>query len=413
MKLLKMKIVLAVPAFPQLSETFIVSKFLGLLDQGWDVHVVCRRSDKAAWEQFPQLHAALRQRVHVHWQHQPRWLAALLLPLLALRCLWQSPKGCWHYWRQGWQRWGVGVLRRFYLDAELVALQPDLIHFGFGTLAVGSMHLKALLNCKVTVSFRGFDLNQVGLDDPAFYDAVWSHADALHFLGQDLWHRAKRRGANGDTRYCLIPPAIEVDFFDSQNRMHRDTTGTQTRPFRILSVGRLDWKKGIEYALHAIKLLRDQGVYCEYRIVGGGEFLDAVAFARHQMGLETAVTFLGAQPHSQVVQQMRWADAFLHASVSEGFCNAVLEAQATKLPVVCSDAGGLPENVVDGETGFVVPRRNAPALADKLMQLAVNPKLREQMGTAGQSRVQTHFRLEGQISSFERFFRQVMASNAN
>jgi len=408
-----MKIVLVVPSFPQLSETFIVSKFLGLLEQGWDVHIVCRRSDEAAWKHFPQLNAALRQRVHVNWRHHPRWLAALLLPFLALRCLWQNPKGCVHYWRQGWQRWGVAVLRRFYLDAELVALQPDLIHFGFGTLAVAAMHLKALLNCKVTVSFRGFDLNQVGLDNPTYYDAVWAHADALHFLGQDLWQRAKRRGANGDTRYCLIPPAIEFDFFDAQHRMHRDKVGTQTRPFRILSVGRLDWKKGIEYALQAIKLLHDQGVHCEYRLIGGGEFLDAVAFARHQLGLETAVHLLGSQPRTEVLQQLLWADVFLHASVSEGFCNAVLEAQATKLPVVCSDAGGLPENVVDGETGFVAPRRNATALADKLMLLAADPELREQMGAAGQSRVQTHFHLEQQIAAFDRFFRQVMASDAN
>lgn len=410
-----MKIVLVVPAFPRLSETFIVSKFLGLPAQGWDVHIVCRRSDQVEWECFPQLHpaAVLRRRVHVAWPHRPRWLAVLLLPFLMMRCLWQNPKGCLHYWQQGWQRWGGGVLRRFYLDADLIALQPDLIHFGFGTLAVESMHLKALLNCKVTVSFRGFDLNQVGLDNPTYYQEVWSHADALHFLGQDLWRQAQRRGANGDTWYALIPPAIEPAFFNPQDRTHTDKAGTPTRPFRILSVGRLDWKKGYEYALQAVKLLRDQGVHCEYRIIGDGGFLEAAAFARHQLGLETAVQFLGPQPRAQVYQQLLWADAFLHAAVSEGFCNAVIEAQATRLPVVCSDAGGLPENVVHGETGFVVPRRSAAALADKLSLLAANPDLREQMGMAGQTRVQNHFCLEKQIVAFDRFFRQVMEPDEN
>ena len=107
-----------------------------------------------------------------------------------------------------------------------------------------------------------------------------------------------------------------------------------------------------------MKLLADQGLHCEYRIVGDGDYLGAIGFARHQLGLESLVQLLGALGQPEVRDQMLWADVFLHAAVSEGFCNAVIEAQAMMLPVVCSDAGGLSENVVDGETGFVVPRRD-------------------------------------------------------
>ena len=52
-----MRLVLIVSAFPKLSETFIVSQFLGLLEHGWDVHVVCKRSDTAEWDHFPALAA--------------------------------------------------------------------------------------------------------------------------------------------------------------------------------------------------------------------------------------------------------------------------------------------------------------------------------------------------------------------
>ena len=98
----------------------------------------------------------------------------------------------------------------------------------------------------------------------------------------------------------------------------------------------------------------------------------------------------------------------LHAAVSEGFCNAVLEAQAMELPVVCTDADGLPENVVDGQTGFVVPRRSPLELMEKLAVLAADAPLRRRMGEAGRRRVLEHFRLAEQIDRFERFYAAVL-----
>jgi colanic acid/amylovoran biosynthesis glycosyltransferase len=104
---------------------------------------------------------------------------------------------------------------------------------------------------------------------------------------------------------------------------------------------------------------------------------------------------------------MDWADVFLHAAVSEGFCNAVIEAQAMGLPVVCSDAGGLPENVADGESGFVVQRRNPRALAEKLAVLATDPGLRYLMGKAGRERALRCFCLEDQVTAFEQLYREL------
>lgn len=77
------------------------------------------------------------------------------------------------------------------------------------------------------------------------------------------------------------------------------------------------------------------------------------------------------------------------------------------LPVVCSDADGLAENVADGLTGFVVSRRSPEALAAALARLADDPALRRQMGAAGRERVKTCFRAEAQIAAFDRFFREL------
>jgi colanic acid/amylovoran biosynthesis glycosyltransferase len=249
----------------------------------------------------------------------------------------------------------------------------------------------------------------VGLDKPDYFREVWEQSDALHLLGADLWRRALCRGCLPLKPHALIAPAIDAEFFDPANHVPVNNDGSPSRPVRILSVGRLEWKKGYEYAICAARLLRDGGVRAEYRIVGQGSFLEALALARHRLGMQCEVEFLGALPPSEVREQMRAADILLHSAVSEGFCNVVLEAQAMQLPIVCSDADGLPENVVDGETGFVTPRRNAQALTEKLAVLARDPELRHRMGQAGRKRVLKRFQLAGQIQAFDGLYRSVLA----
>ncbi len=404
------RLVLVVPGFPKLSETFIVTKFLGLLERGWDVHVVCNHSDLKDWKVFPRLDAdpEIKNRVHVTWPQNPRWLAGLLIIPALIRGLAQAPHEAWNYLRIGFQQFGWDILRRFFLDLELICLKPDIIHFEFGSLAAGRTHLKELLDCKMSVSFRGYDLNFVGLDQPDYYNKVWKKVDACHFLGDDLWQRAQTRGCPPGMPHMLISPAVDLDKFPIIDRATSEGLGTREKPLKILSVGRLEWKKGYEFALSAIKILQDQGLVIEYRIIGEGEHRAALEFACHQLGIEESVQFLGALPHDQVIEQLAWADVFLHSAVSEGFCNAVLEAQAVGLPVVCTDAGGLAENVADGVTGFVVTRRDAKALAEKITLLAENFDLRKTFGLAGVERVRSLFTIEKQLDAWEGFYKDLL-----
>lgn len=404
------RIVLVVPAFPKLSETFIVSKFLGLLERGWDVHLVCRQSDPKDWAAFPelQLSSDIKQRVHVSLPHSPRLLAFLLFVPAMVRALICAPKRVWKYLRIGYKRFGIKVFRTFYLDHDLICLKPDIIHFEFGALAVGRMHLKDLLGCKTTVSFRGYDLNFAGLDQLDYYTEVWKGADACHFLGQDLFRRAQRRGCPADIPHSIIPPAINLEKFPTLERPVGEILGTREHPLKVLSVGRLEWKKGYEFALSALKLLQDQGCNFEYRVIGEGEHRAAIEFASYQLGINGKVCFLGAVPHDQVIRHLQWADIFLHPSVSEGFCNAVIEAQAVGLPVVCTDADGLPENVADGITGFVVPRRDPKAMAENIALLGKQPDLRSRFGHAGMDRVRTFFTVKKQIDDWETFYTKLL-----
>ena len=409
------RIALVVPVFPKISETFIVSKFLGLLERGWDVHIFSQRFDPQAWAAFPQLqnNPQATRIMHRAWPQTPLGLAVFLFLPGLLYGLVTAPHSSYRYLKRGWSRFGWRVLRQFYLDLPLIRLGPDIIHFEFGSLAVGRTHLKHLLDAKLSVSFRGYDLNYIGLDQPDYYRQVWETLDAAHFLGEDLWLRGQQRGAPGELRHALIPPAVDFNAFPQAPPRANGKLGTQDSPLRILSVGRLHWKKGGEYALQAVRTLIDRGIHCEYRIIGDGERQAALNFTRHQLGLTQAVEFLGCLPHAQVIEHLSWADVFLHAAVSEGFCNAVLEAQTMSLPVVCSDADGLRENVADGVTGFVVPRRETDSMAEKLALLAENGSLRERMGQAGRKRIESHFQFVQQIEDFEIFYTNLLQQVSN
>lgn len=402
------RLVLVVPAFPQLSETFIVTKAVGLVARGWDVQIVCGRSTSEQWSAFGAGHPVntMRGRVNV----TPDLSPGIRLPLnvvRSLRPLHQAEPGTIRRYLTD-RSCSLGRRARdLVVDATILGLRPDVVHFEFGSLAVGRTHLGRRADAALSVSFRGYDLNYVGLAQSDHYREVWADADAIHVLGQDLWRRAVHRGAPEDLPHAVIPPAMDTSTA-VPIPARPGALGTADNPLRLLSVGRLHWKKGHQYALDAVAMLQDRGLHLRYRVVGNGPLQEAVAFWRHQLGLDDIVELLGAVPPAEVSRHLFWADVFVHPATSEGFCNAVIEAQAHGVPVVCSDADGLAENVEDGVTGLVVPRRDPEALANAIADLAADGPRREATGRAGPDRVQRRFRIQDQLDAWERFYHEVL-----
>ena len=280
-----MRLVLIVPRFPRLSETFIASKFVGLVDAGWDVHIVCHQIALEEWDRMPSLagRSELRKRVHAQWRHEPRWAAVLLwLPVLLMTVA-RAPRAVARYWRAVRPRFGWGAFKRFYMDATLIALGPDILHFEFGALAVEQTYLKEALDCALGVSFRGYDLNYAGLENPDHYAQLWAAVDAVHVLGLALWQTAVERGCPPDKPHALIPPAIDKELF-AGGGLTRQMEGDNARALRILSVGRLEWVKGYEYALCAARELARNDVPFEYRIIGEGSYLDFLRLRQRMSG---------------------------------------------------------------------------------------------------------------------------------
>ncbi len=143
------------------------------------------------------------------------------------------------------------------------------------------------------------------------------------------------------------------------------------------------------------------------RLVGDGPDrprLEAEVAAR---GWSRDVEFLGEQIDLPAV--MRDTDLFLLPSETESFGLAALEAMACGVPVVASAVGGLPEVVADGETGFLCPVGDVPAMAAAAGRLLDDPALRARLGAAARRRAETQFRLDPAVDSYLAVYRRVLA----
>ncbi|MFN4246332.1 MAG: glycosyltransferase [Flavipsychrobacter sp.] len=292
-------------------------------------------------------------------------------------------------------------LKAALIYAPVIKLNPKIIHFEFGTLAVKGVAVSNFTDAKMSVSFRGYDLNYAGLDDKSYYSEVWNKCKGFHFLGNDLKKRALERGYINKGIEVLIPPAIDTVFFKPINN------NKPVDQLKIVSVGRLVWKKGYEYAIRAASILKEKGIHFEYNIVGDGAHLQALQFIIKESGLENNVKLLGALSAEATKEQLEQSHLFVHPAISEGFSNAVLEAQAMGLPVICTDADGLPENIEDMVTGFVVRKWDTEAIAEKLIFFSENREKISEMGLKGIERVNKYFTIDKQIEAFANFYSSI------
>jgi glycosyltransferase involved in cell wall biosynthesis len=157
----------------------------------------------------------------------------------------------------------------------------------------------------------------------------------------------------------------------------------------ILSVGRLSAQK--DYAT-LIEALRRVSVPFRLEIVGDGPDRAEIERRVEEAGLSGSVAVLGQR--SDVPDLLRAADVFVLASHYEVMPMSILEAMAASLPVVASAVGGVPELVVEGETGHVVPPSDAEALARALTTVLADRGTRERLGAAGRERVEALFGLD-------------------
>lgn len=293
----------------------------------------------------------------------------------------------------------VQALKHVFLNQHLLSESLDWLHFGFGMLAKDREHIAQAIGAKMGVSFRGYDLYLSPLKHPDCYQYLFKKQVRYHVLAEEMKATLTQKYQVPSQAIYVIPPAIDIDFFKIGYQHPTQEV------WQLTTVARLHWKKGLSYTLEALALLKQQGKAFHYTIIGDGDDMERLVFAVHQLGLTDVVTFKGRQSQLAVKAQLEQTDLYVQYSVQEGFCNAVLEAQAMGLLCIVSNAEGLSENVLDGKTGWVVPKRQPELLASKIVEvMQLSESLKADIRQNAMNRVRETFHLEQQRAAFLKFF---------
>ena len=390
-----MKIGLVLSKTPSYSETFFISKIKGLQQSGHEVILFVQKNDKD-FKLCKVLEAPKIYRRNKFFQliSMSIWFAKFIVQPRRLLSYIHLEKGVNRPWKQ--------ILKNLYNNAHILKSHLDWLHFGFATMALQSEHVAKTIGAKMAVSLRGFDVAIYPIKHPRCYAMLWQNVDKVHTISNDLLSIAYKLGMYEDTAYTKITPAIDVSKF--QPDLELNEKGTH-ESIKMLTVARLHWKKGLIDTLDALALLKKKGINFDYTIIGEGKELEELRFSIHQLKLSNHVTLLGKKTHEEVVSLLNQCDIYIQYSLSEGFCNAVLEAQAMGCLCIVSDVEGLSENVLHGQTGWVVPKRNPLALAEALINVIHLPDVRkDSFKNNAKERVIEKFNLDDQKKSFSEFY---------
>lgn len=179
------------------------------------------------------------------------------------------------------------------------------------------------------------------------------------------------------------------------------------QPARLVMVARLDGQKDHPSLFQALRTI--PGV--ELDLVGDGPLRSELENLAEALELSDRVHFLGQR--SDVAAILARAQIFVLASHYEGFPRSILEAMRTGLPVVASDVAGVKEAVLDGETGFLIPKGDVETLREKLLGLTRDPNLRKRMGVNGRRRFLENFTFEHMYRKTLAVYREVLPDGKN
>ncbi|MFJ6213896.1 glycosyltransferase family 4 protein [Streptomyces sp. NPDC092296] len=230
---------------------------------------------------------------------------------------------------------------------------------------------------------------------------VGAGTDVLTYLGEYTRSRiAAAVGPQAAARMAQLPPGVDERVFHpgSGGAEVRRRLGLADRPV-VVCVSRLVPRKGQDTLIRALPRVLARVPDAVLLVVGGGPYRADLERLADATGVRESVRFTGAVPWEELPAHYGAGDVFAMPCRTrrggldvEGLGIVYLEASATGLPVVAGDSGGAPDAVLEGETGYVVPGRSAPAAADRIAELLLDEGLRQRLGERGRRWVEESWR---------------------
>lgn len=388
-----MRILYIVNVYPRLTQTFIDDQMSGMLKLGHDVEIMSLKKPEgylARYEQALLERTTYLEKIPKQYFRRIRRVAELFRSQKGpnnLRVLYRSVN-IFKYGRQAMS------LHLCFLALLCMNKKPyDIIHCQFGTISPIAIRLRDIgaLQGKIVTSIRGFDIGRITKDIAGIYKELPVKVDLFLPVCSALKEQLLKIGCPaqhiivmyGGINYKEIPFSTKLP----NNGM----------PVRILSVGRLVEKKGFTYAIQAVRNVIQSGEKVEYKIIGDGVLFEELSGMIRELNIEKYVTIVGWKTHREVIEQLQVSDLLLAPSITtesgniEGIPNILKEAMAAGLPVISTQHSGIPELIEDGTSGFIVPERDAGAIAGKIFYLIKNRGVWKDLSINGRKMIENKF----------------------
>ena len=389
-----LKIAFVVYAFPTVSETFIINQITGLLDLGHEVTIYAssRPQDDKIHPIVEQYQLLQRTRYHPDFP-APRILryGKIILKLLSHlpKHHRQVVKTARFFWRN---RKTLDPRKVFWL-LDFINRDYDIFHCHFGPNGLRALDLKCMgIPGKQITTFHGYDVNQYPRQaGPKVYDSLFEKGDLFTANTEFTKQQAIKLGCPAE-KIPILPMGLNLEMFKYKPRRLDENV-----PVKILTIGRLVEKKGYPYALQAIAQLNLPPDSYVYDIAGDGPLREIMQHLAIELNIDKQVNFLGSLSQDKILDLYHQAHIFLLPSVTaqsgdmEGQGLVLQEAQATGLPVITTWHNGIPDGVLDGQSGFLVPERDPAAIAEKIRFLIENPETWLEMGRAGRNYMEKNY----------------------
>jgi glycosyltransferase involved in cell wall biosynthesis len=271
----------------------------------------------------------------------------------------------------------------------------DHFHVHFANRAAHTaLFLKAMSGIPFSITAHGQDfMADLGNDE-----LLCEICDAAEFVAVETeYSRGLMQGRCPSAAQKIHRVYNGMDLTNFVGASAKAATGA---PVEILSVGRLVAFKGFEYLIEACAQLRQRSISFHCEIIGDGPLRERLQHNVAELRLGDRVTLSGALPQDCVLERLQACDIFALASTTDDngasdiFPTVIQEAMASARPVVSTTIAGIPESVIDNETGLLVAPGESGLFADALEMLCRDGERRARYGAAGRARVEQHFQVE-------------------
>lgn len=387
-----MKVAFLVGAFPAISETFILNQITGLIDLGHEVDIYARTGSPNEKVHQEIRDYQLLNRTYYFSVPKQRRVRMLRIAMLLIRNFHKNPGTIIRSFIVA-KRFKVGRLAASNYVLHFLGKHYDIIHCHFGPNGFIGVLLKEMgFADKVVVSFHGQDVSSyVKQQGYSVYDRVFEGADVITANSRHTMQRLIYCGCCKE-KIIVLRMGVNLGKFSFKTRSF-DANDI----VRILTVARLIEKKGLEYSVKAVASILPKYPRLIYLIVGDGPLREEIKALISTSHAENGIKLLGWCERGEVQRLFDECHLFILSSVTaysgdqEGQGLVLQEAQAMGLPVLSTHHNGIPEGVMDGESGFLVPERDVEALAERLEFLINHPEIWPEMGRAGRRFVEEHY----------------------